>query len=158
MLPVSCPKQKVGEGLGMRSDYLGTKGGGRPGPPPPPGQITWEQRRLCQVLPTYGMNVNLWHECELKEYSTKLLCILHFGHPKQNFSVSFDFGKIRDDFCGVWFSIVSNHFWRAAGGSVSVQLCAEWRQRSVPPTPYNWRLTDKRELQEASITFFVLYF
>ena len=63
----------------------------------------------CYILTTYGM---------LKEYSTKLLCIFRFRHLKQNFSVISDFGKSRDGFCGVWFSIVSIHFWRATGGSV----------------------------------------
>ena len=45
MFLVSHPKQEVGEGLETEVRLPGNKG------------------RLCQVLPTYGMNVNLKQNC-----------------------------------------------------------------------------------------------
>ena len=85
------------------------------------GQVTWEQGEVVSRV------TNLWHECELKEYSTKLLCILRCWHPKQNSRVISDLGKVEP---GLWFCVVSIQQVELC----ALQLCAEWRWRSVPPT------------------------
>ena len=58
MFLVSCPKQEVGEGLEMKSGYLGTKEVGE-------GLGTRSGNRGGCVR-----YYQLWHECELKEYSS----------------------------------------------------------------------------------------